>query len=232
MRPENTETLVERTAEALGELSMEAQEGAFLGAEDDLLQKLGISRPTLRQAAKIAQNNCLITVRRGIKGGFYAARPDAADAISTLVRFLRIRGASMNHVLSVSRSVSEQAAGLAADCRDPELRQQMMDFAASIDDNDTPETIIRAESTLAKIIAQMSGNPVIELVMAIGYSFGREEQAVALYRLPEDRAQARKLQHDLCRSILYDDADVAALMMRRRSDRVEEWISDAVSKAH
>jgi GntR family transcriptional regulator, transcriptional repressor for pyruvate dehydrogenase complex len=221
------ETLVLRTARELSKLSLEHEDGAFIGAEDELLARLSVSRPTLRQAAKIAENDRLISVRRGIKGGFYASRPDAEDAIRTLARYLRLNGATLLDIMAVSRLVAEEAAGLACLCADAALRESLTKFAAGIDQADSAAALIVAESRLARLVSQMSGNPAIELVMAIGYSFGMEEQSTTLYRTPEHREVARKLQHGLCQAILDRDADVARLMMRRRSAIMANWIEAA-----
>jgi DNA-binding FadR family transcriptional regulator len=218
------ETLVLRTARELSKLSLEHDDGAFIGAEGDLLARLSVSRPTLRQAAKIAENDRLISVRRGIKGGFYASRPDADDAIRTLARYLRLNGATLLDIMAVSRLVAEEAAGLACLCDDATLRDGLTKFSAGIDQADSAAALIVGESRLARLVSQMSGNPAIELVMAIGYSFGMEEQSTTLYRTPEHREVARKLQHGLCQAILDRDGDVARLMMRRRSATMAKWI--------
>ncbi len=219
------ETLVARTARELAQLSLGLEDGEFIGAEDDLLQRLGVSRPTLRQAAKIAENDRLISVRRGIRGGFYASRPDANDAIRTLARYLRLKGATLLDIMGVSRLVSEEAAGLACQCTDAALRADLARFAEGIERADSVSALIDAEAVLASLVARMSGNPAIELVMAIGYSFGMEEQGTGLYRDPAHRAEARRLQAGLCRAILDRDADIARLMMRRRSATMAEWIA-------
>ena len=218
-------TLVSRTARELARLSLELEEGAFLGAEDDLLRRLGVSRPTLRQAAKIAENDRMIDVRRGIRGGFYASRPSADDAIRMLARFLRLRGGTLAQIVDVSRLVSERAAQLAADCRDEQLRAQLADFVTRIEGNDTRAALIEAEGELARLVSTMSGNPAAELVMAIGYSFGMEEEGSALFRDPAQRARARKLQHDLATAILAGDGDIARLMMQRRGEAMASWIA-------
>lgn len=220
----HAETLVTRTARALSQLSLEHDDGAFIGAEDELLARLAVSRPTLRQAAKIVENDCLISVRRGIKGGFYAARPDADDAIRTLARFLRLRGATLSDVMVVSRMVSQEAIALACGNDDPVLRARLDHFIAQIDTNDSSAALIRAEGELARLIAELSGNPVIQLVMAIGFSFGMEEQGIGLYRDPGQRQQARRLQHELCRAIQQGDAEIARVWMGRRSAAMEHWI--------
>lgn len=226
----NGEMLVARTARALAQLSLDSADGDFLGAEDELLGRLGVSRPTLRQAAKIVENDRLISVRRGVRGGFYAVRPDAADAIRTLTRYLRLRGATLSHILTVSRFISEEAADLAAGCVDGALRARLERFLGAIDGSDTPGALIRAETELAGLIAEMSGNPAIELVMAIGYSFGLEEEGVAIFRDPAQRDQARKLQRELCRAILDGDGEIARVIMRRRSATIAGWLVDAAAR--
>lgn len=223
----HAESLVARTARALSQLSQESADGEFLGAEDDLLARLGVSRPTLRQAAKIAENDRMISVRRGIRGGFYASRPDANDAIRTLARYLRLKGASLLDIMAVSRPVSEEAAVLACSCEDEAERAALRRFAAGIDHADTPGALIEAEAQMAKLISRMSRNPAIELVMAIGYSFGMQEQGMVLYHDAEQREQARKLQLALCEAILDRDAELARLMMRRRATTMAGWIAAA-----
>ena len=96
---------------------------------------------------------------------------------------------------------------------------------ARIEQNDTPATLIAAESELARLVAAMSGNPVIELVMAIGYSYGLDEQDTGLYHDVEQRVLIRKLQRALCRAILDEDVELARLMMRRRSDTISKWLA-------
>lgn len=218
-------TLVARTARELARLSMSEEQGAFIGGEDELLRRLGVSRPTLRQAAKIAESDRLIEVRRGARGGFYADRPSADDAIRTLARFLRLKGATLAQISAVSRLVSQEAAALAAGCSDEALRGQLADFARSIEAADTRGALIASDTRLAGLVAAMSGNPAIELVMAIGYSFGMEEEGSTLLRDPGQRARMRRLQHDLCRAILDGEADLAVVMMRRRSAALAGWIA-------
>jgi GntR family transcriptional repressor for pyruvate dehydrogenase complex len=205
------ETRVAATARKLAQLSMAAEDGAFIGAEDEFLVQLGVSRPTLRQAAKIAENDRLISVRRGIKGGFYASRPDAADSIRTLARYLRLKGATLSDIMVVSRLVAEEAVERACACKDQGLRTRLAEFAERIGENDTPAQLIVAEGELVRLLTAMSGNPAIELVMAIGYSFGMEEQGVALYRDP----------------VLDCDAEIARVIMRRRSVTMSGWIDGA-----
>jgi GntR family transcriptional regulator, transcriptional repressor for pyruvate dehydrogenase complex len=218
-------TLVERTARQLADLSLAGTGDRYLGSEDELLARFGISRPTLRQAAKMVANDRLIAVRRGSGGGFYASRPDAADSVRALARYLRLKGASLADIMVVTRPVAEEAAMLAAACADIALREELVAFAARIDNADTPTAIVRTETELARILAAMSGNAAIELVMAIGFSFGLEEQGGKLYADPHERVRTRDLQRGLVDAVLAGDGEIARLMMRRRSAQIGEWLS-------
>lgn len=220
-------TLVERTARDLAELSLAGDSGRYLGNEDELLVRFKVSRPTLRQAAKMVATDRLIDVRRGSGGGFYASRPDAADSVRTLARYLRLKGAKLTDVMAVAGPVGEEAATQASQCSDPAKRAQLVAFSLRIDDNVTPAALVHAEAELARILAAMSGNAVIELVMAIGYSFGFDEQGVQFYARTEDKVRTRELQHALVEAVLSGDAEVARLMMRRRSAMIMGWLTES-----
>src|SRR5690606_33552293 len=142
-------------------------EGEFIGAEEDLLQRLGVSRPTLRQAAKIAENDRLINVRRGIRGGFYASRPDIRDATRSLAHYLRLQGVTLLDIVTVNRPVSEEAAALACDCDDADMRVRLQQYMAEVDGADSVAEIVDLDNRLARLIAEMSGNPVISVFTGI-----------------------------------------------------------------
>lgn len=227
MAREQSGTLVSRVARELSALSLAHAEGAYLGAEDELLARLGVSRPTLRQAAKIAESECMISVRRGIRGGFYAARPNASDAIRTLNRYLRIKGATLREVSVVARHVSEEAAELASGCVNELLRTSLKGFLDEIAACDSARELMALETHLEELIARMSGNPMIELMVAMVYSFGWDEQGIVLYKEAAQREVARTLLTAVIRAILEGDGELARLMMRRRLAKVLEWIDAA-----
>jgi GntR family transcriptional regulator, transcriptional repressor for pyruvate dehydrogenase complex len=223
--------LVARTARTLADLSLASDCGAYLGAEDELLGRLGVSRPTLRQAAKIVESDRLISVRRGVRGGFYAERPNAADSIRALARYLRLNGATLGDVFVVTRAVAQEAGALAAHNATRDQRDRMAAFSAAIDDNDSKSDLIRAETELGRLLAEMSGNAAVQLFMEIGYTFGMSEQDRDFYATPADRAATRAMQRDLCAAVLSGDADMARVMMQRRSQMIAGWL-DAARPGH
>ena len=218
------ESRATRTARDLADLSMAAEPGAWLGAEAELLVRLGVSRPTLRQAAKMVEADKLISIRRGQGGGFFATRPTALDAIRAPARYLALNGATLDDMVRASRAISEEAAGAAALSTNAGLKQQLKQFADSLAyvdaSTETPTSWIRRESELARLMAKLSGNPVIELFMEIGYNFGHWERGHRLYQTAGERALALKTVRKLVQAVLEGDADVARIMTRRRSQMI------------
>src|SRR3546814_14470549 len=47
----------------------------LLGSEDEVMRSLEVSRPTLRQALRLLEQEQLVSVRRGVGGGLFARRP-------------------------------------------------------------------------------------------------------------------------------------------------------------
>jgi GntR family transcriptional regulator, transcriptional repressor for pyruvate dehydrogenase complex len=225
-------TLVARTARALAEFSLAQVEGAYLGAEDDLLGRLGVSRPTLRQAAKIVESDRLISVRRGLHGGFYAERPNAADSIRALTRYLRLNGASLADIIVVTRPVSEEAGVQAAMRATAEQKERLRAFARQIDSNDSRADIVLSETELGRLLAEMSGNPAIQLFMEIGFTFGMEEQGLGFFSSAEQRAETRAMQHRICDAILSGDGEITRLMMQRRGKMVTSWLEKAMAQTN
>lgn len=221
-------SLVERTVRQLTELSMKAQEGEFLGSEPDMVARFDVSRPTLRQAAKLVAADRMIEVRKGQGGGFFASRPDAVDVIRAPARYLRLKGATIENIQAVTLPLAEEAAAAACKCADVELWQALTMFRADVEKalqkDETPDLLIRKETELARLLAQMSGNPAFMLFIEIGYTFGRKEQNLRFFQTPGDRRRARELQLAVCDAVLARDEDVARLMIQRRSRMITEWL--------
>lgn len=221
-----TISLVEKTAKGLAALSLASEPGVYIGSEADLLDRFKVSRPTLRQAAKMVANDRLISVRRGTRGGFYSDRPDARDSVRAVARYLRLNGGTLEHVMVVSRAISEQVGESSARCQDEGLRAELAAYAERIDDADSAEALILSEHRFVSLLARMTGNPAIELVLAIGFSFGMDEQQISFFQAPDDRRRMRELQHAMCRAVLSGDSEIARLLMRRRSQVFNEWMAE------
>ena len=66
---------VRKIAKALRIESLNSDEGTLLGSEEDMLSRHKVSRPTFRQAAALVAQEQLLTIRRGVGGGYFVTRP-------------------------------------------------------------------------------------------------------------------------------------------------------------
>jgi len=219
-------TLVARTARRLSDISAAVEDGAFLGSEDELLTRLEISRPTLRQAAKIAESEGMVSVRRGTRGGFYAARPRVADAIRSLNRYLRLRGATIRDLAQIGGAM-EDATLYAAGCTDPDLRDALQQVMEDADQCLTARGMMDLDVRFARILAEMTGNPVIETMIEMSYAFGLQEQGIYLYDTQDQRDQGAEWIRTIGQAVMAGDGELARFLMARRLVIIRGWIAAA-----
>lgn len=219
-------TLVARVASRLSELSLDVADGSYIGGEDDLIERFGVSRPTLRQAAKIAESERMISVRRGVRGGFYAARPDVSDAIRTINRYLRLQGAELRH-MRVFQGATLESARLAAGCTDEDLREHLRELIDRLPEVDDACSMMRLDTEFSEQIAVMSGNPVAVLLTGLAYAFGRDEQGIYLYSEPSHREQMAGCYKAMGEAILAGDSEMAEFFMARRMKVIHGLIDAA-----
>src|SRR4029077_10990064 len=79
---------IEAAAARLRAIVLESENGALIGSEDMLLDKLGCSRSTVRQVARLLEREGLLRVRRGINGGYFGSRPDVVTITNTVSAYL------------------------------------------------------------------------------------------------------------------------------------------------
>jgi DNA-binding FadR family transcriptional regulator len=89
-------------------------EGAVLPPEAEMVKRLGVSRPTLRQALRILETEHLITVQRGSRGGTTVRGPSARLASRYLSDLLRYRNVGLGDVLKAQLMIEPVAVALLA----------------------------------------------------------------------------------------------------------------------
>src|SRR3546814_4941537 len=72
----------------------------LLGSEDEVMRSLEVSRPTLRQALRLLEQEQLVSVRRGVGGGLFARRPTEEGVTHTASVYLRAAGTSYGDLRS------------------------------------------------------------------------------------------------------------------------------------
>ncbi len=141
----------------MGELA----EGDLLPSEAEMVKRLGVSRPTLRQAFRILETEHLITVQRGSRGGTTVLRPSTKLAGRYLNDFLRFQRTTVGDVLAARLMIESAAVAQLAQRNDETiveaLRAAIADPQAAEDDGSSTEA---AEKFHLRVV-ELAGNPVL-----------------------------------------------------------------------
>ncbi len=172
-RPVAVASAAQQTAAVLREeiLGADTRDEWFLGSEDDLMAELGVSRPTLRQAAKLLQQEGLLAVRRGVNGGFFATRPthEAVTHMASVV--LRSEGATYEDLMGALTTLSSACTRLAAQHPERSERERALRW---YDERlpDGPEGLTGKEffplgAGFHRLLAELGRNPTLQLFIDV-----------------------------------------------------------------
>ena len=154
-----------RAAIVAGDLS----EGDSLGHEPDLVQRFGVSRPSLREALRILEAEGLITVVRGVLGGVIVHEPDERLTARTAALVLQARNVPVADVYAARSIIEPVAARLVAELTtrvsaSRELRRLIQDQEDVFHE---PERFGRANDRFHERLVALTGNQTLNIVAAM-----------------------------------------------------------------
>jgi DNA-binding FadR family transcriptional regulator len=177
-------------------LSGKLSEGDSLGREPDLVERFGVSRPSLREALRILEAEGLITVVRGMLGGVIVHKPDERMTARTAALVLQARNVSLADVFEARSLLEPTAVRVIASSRSrraavTELRQLIRHEVRVIMDPDAFGPVnarfherlvaLAGNQTLA-IVAQMLNEIVARAVTAVSRKGSMQDSAATRRR--------------------------------------------------
>lgn len=228
---------VAEAAAGLRSLAMGKTRGEFLGSEEDLMNALGVSRPTLRQAsAQVLQEN-LIAVRRGVGGGYFVNRPDSSTVSRMAAIYLQSRAVSLDAVLKAIQPLRMELTSLAARAvrgnAHPDAIAQFderveREIALLKDDsNYTFKDFLRSEREISRLLTLLSGNEVLSLLLSITYDFlplmKRDDDVLVNH--PERVRIYREARLRVAEAVLDGDEEIALVESRRSAKLFVDWMT-------
>ena len=144
----------------------ELDEGDSLGHEPDLIERFGVSRPSLREALRILEAEGLISVVRGVQGGVVVHRPDKRLTARTAAIVLQTRNVSLADVFEARTILEPAAVRLVASGRSRKacaarLRSFIAEEEAAIGD---PEAFGHANARFHEELVALAGNQTLTIV--------------------------------------------------------------------
>lgn len=216
-------------ARALRDAILALPPGVSLGSESDLIARWKLGRSTLRQAARILEEEQLLQVRRGIGGGYFTRRPDATGVARAASLFFRLEHTTFVQSLHTAHLINMEIARLASLSQDDALRDRLgatRDEWQSWDGGDPGAArLIEADVALSDLLAAMAGNPPLNLFRLTLFQFGLDQRQRTLFgNFPGRRSVhvGRRIQQ--IQAVVQGDGEVAALLAGRINDLITEWV--------
>lgn len=165
---------IDTAAAKLRETVLSSEDGALLGSEENLQTALGVSRATVRQAARLLEREGLLRVKRGINGGYFGARPDIdtiEKAVSTYLELLNVEAADLTRMASVLWvEVIHKAAGLKSPAV-RELAEQFREKVQAVPSDAGFHLVAELEQDFRTALFNLIGSRYIELIFQINLAF-------------------------------------------------------------
>lgn len=143
----------------------ELKPGDHLPSERELVERFGVSRPTIREALRVLESNHLVKSRLGDRRGPQILPPSPHSLQKSLARLTAASSLSLEALLEFRMIIDSTAAHLAAKNR---TKQQLVELERAnarmkVSSDLSPKAFSAADVEFHNLIAKASGNPLLEL---------------------------------------------------------------------
>jgi GntR family transcriptional repressor for pyruvate dehydrogenase complex len=142
-------------------------DGESLGREPDLVERFGVSRPSLREALRILETEGLIRVVRGLHGGVVAQSPDQRATARTAALILQARNVPLADVFEARKMLEPLAARTVASGRRRKIAAA--ELSALIEDERTalenPEAFGEANARFHERLVALADNQTLTILI-------------------------------------------------------------------
>jgi DNA-binding FadR family transcriptional regulator len=248
MRDEEQPFRVPKTAELVARdlrgkiVRGELKDGDTLPAEGELVERYGVSRPTLREALRILESEALLTVTRGSRGGPRVHPPDPRLAARHFGLVLQSRGTTLADIfgarLLIEPSCVFVVAGTANKATMATLNGHLEQERAALAAKDDAQ-IARASARFHRALIELTGNkPLILLMNMLTHIYENHIATAALAANVQrydagSRQRGLKAHEKLVGLVEAGDAAAAEAFWRKHLESIDKLIRErfAVDRA-
>jgi GntR family transcriptional regulator, transcriptional repressor for pyruvate dehydrogenase complex len=172
----NSTSTLDSAVSRLRSTAFATGEGNLLGSEESLIAQLGVSRATVRQAARLLEREGLLRVRRGINGGYFAARPDVQTIATFVSAYLEVLHTEPEDATAIASVLWVEAMRRAAKVRSSAakaLAEKYLEMVRSVPVDASFDDVLNIEQESRKAIFDLINGRYIELVFQINTTFAR-----------------------------------------------------------
>jgi GntR family transcriptional regulator, transcriptional repressor for pyruvate dehydrogenase complex len=226
LRPSSTADWV---ANILRERILSAEEGVYLGSEGELAEKIGISLPTLRQAARMLEYEELLKVKPGKGGGYFTRRPSIETAIRSASQYLSSKDLISNPMfMDAADTLIAKILGQAVKCSNKELRVELRQFIENQHKNSEqllpPEESFKYSAILMNLFGRMSENILLELFSGILWNEVSVSRTSSTFQGSEEIVKTNyRTRLEVAEAVFELDEEKALKAWQKRSKFLRSW---------
>jgi len=176
MTTSKKESPIDRAAAVLRDQSLAAAEGDLLGSENEVVERLEVSRVTVRQAARLLEQEGLLVVKRGKKGGYFASRPTMALLENMVCTYLETLGITTSHTGSVATALWVQALREAASADRKvagHAANELVEIIDRIGQSATMHEVAAAEHAIRSTVFELIDGGYMKTIFQINAAYAR-----------------------------------------------------------
>jgi len=205
----------------------EITEGTMLPPESELMERFGVSRPTLREAFRVLESESLIKVERGVRGGARVHRPRRETLARYAGLILEYEGVTLKDVYDarvtietpmVVQLAKDQNEAVIADLEEIVNREAQLKGTEAID----------ARTDFHAAIARLSGNKTLQMINEMLHHIiekgNRSLQPSTGPRAEQAARRSSKTHRMVLDLIKVGDADKAGELWSRHLQKAEEFL--------
>lgn len=205
-------------------------DNALLPPEQDMIERFGVSRPTLREAMRILETEGLLTTARGGNKGHRIHHPSARQAARQASLSLRLRGASVIDVFILASILVPPAVRMVAETHPlPDISRLRELHQRLAESRDRPREMTRLVREFDVAVCNLCGNEAIAFiseVMAEVIELQIDEFPEETSDLPpENIAEVEPSWHRMGKVIDAIASQDGALAERLTQERLREIVS-------
>ena len=203
--------------------SGELSPGDRLPPEQELAERLGVSRGSLREAVRALSQINVLDVRRG--DGTYVSSLAPCELLSGMVFAMElVQAKDLDEVIEVRQLLFPPAAALAAQRVTDDQLSRMHEVVDQLERATDPDEIARLHDQFGTLVYDATGNQTLSSILRALQSRGENVRRAWLSAEPTRRDVALAHQRMLLEALQRGDSDMAQSISVVQVERRRRWI--------
>lgn len=206
----------------------EIAQGSMLPPESELMERFGVSRPTLREAFRVLESESLIQVQRGVRGGARVTPPQRETLARYAGLILEYEGVTVKDVYDARVTLEVPMVAQLAKDRNPEVIAELEAIVERETQLNPGGEAVDQLTDFHATIARLSGNATLQIVSDMLHHIiekaNRSLQPTNGVRAEQAVRRSAKSHRMVLDMIKAGDADKAAELWKRHLQKAEEFV--------